>query len=88
MATHFFVSSNKEVSKKMPPLQVCRYRGTLRSSALAGTKKTRGDKATAQTAFRSDPPIPVVLDTLGRGRTAKSRSTPTSTFSIIWLRHW
>jgi hypothetical protein len=30
-------------------------------------KKTRGEKYAVQTAFRSDPPIPPVLDTLERG---------------------
>jgi len=46
----------------MPPHKFMPLRGTLRSSALAGTKKTRGRKAAAQTAFRSDPPMPAVLD--------------------------
>jgi hypothetical protein len=67
MASDFLVYSNKKVTKEMPPLLVCRYRGTLRSSELAGMKKTRGDKYAVQTAFRSDPPIPPVLDTLERG---------------------
>jgi hypothetical protein len=67
MATDFFVNSNKEVSKKMPPLLVYRCRGTLCYSPLAGTEKNSRHKDAAQTAFRSDPPMPVVLDTLERG---------------------
>jgi hypothetical protein len=38
---------------------------------IGGNEKTRGDKAATQTAFRSDPPIPVVLDTLERGENLK-----------------
>jgi hypothetical protein len=52
---------------------------------LAGTKKTRGDKHTAQTAFRSNPPIPPVLDTLERGKKEKTKSTAKNIQTL--LRH-
>jgi hypothetical protein len=51
MATGFFVNSNKEVSKKMPPLLARRYRGTLRSSILAGTKKLAAIKLPLKQLF-------------------------------------
>jgi hypothetical protein len=39
MATDFFVYSNKEISKKMPPLKLMPLRGPLYTSPLAGSKE-------------------------------------------------
>jgi len=68
MATHFFVNSNKEVSKKMPPHKFMpqALKDFLRSRssvllAIGGNEKNSRHKHTAQTAFRSDPPMPPVL---------------------------
>jgi len=57
---------------------VCRYpKGfpsvTLYSALLGigGNEKNSRQNDAAQTAFRSDPPMPVVLDTLERGENVK-----------------
>jgi hypothetical protein len=42
MAMYFFIYSNKEVHKKMPPRKLMPLRGPLRSSPLAGTKELAG----------------------------------------------
>jgi len=72
MAMYFFVYSNKEVHKKMPPRKLMPLRGSLRSSALAGAKELAA-KIRRSDTFCPDPPMPVVLGINTWGRKVKRK---------------